>query len=36
MGPSAARRLRRPILDGFEALNEALKARAEALWVERK
>ncbi len=36
MGPSAARRLRRPILNGFEALNEALKARAEALWVERK
>ena len=33
---SAARRLRRPILNGFEALNEALKARAEALWVERK
>lgn len=36
LGPSIARRMRRPILDGFEALNEALKARAEALWVERK
>ncbi|MDO9474223.1 MAG: SRPBCC domain-containing protein [Caulobacter sp.] len=36
LGPSAARRLRRPILDGFEALNEALKARAEAIWAERK
>ena len=36
MGPSAARRLRRPILDGFEALNEALKAKAEAIWAERK
>ena len=36
MGPSAARRLRRPILDGFEALNAALKAKAEAIWAERK
>jgi hypothetical protein len=36
MGPSAARRLRRPILNGFEALNEALKAKAEAIWAERK
>jgi len=32
----AVRRLRRPILEGFEALNEALKARAEAVWNERR
>ncbi len=36
LGPSVARRLRRPILDGFEALNVALKAKAEAIWAERK
>lgn len=29
-------RLRRPILDAFDAMNEALKARAEAVWAARK
>jgi hypothetical protein len=36
LGRSAARRIRRPLLDGFEALNEAMKAKAEALWAERR
>lgn len=36
LGPSAARRLRNPILHGFQLLNEALKERAEAVWAERK
>lgn len=36
LGPSIARRMRKPVLEGFEALNEALKTRAEALWNERK
>jgi hypothetical protein len=36
LGPSIAKRMRRPILDGFEALNVALKAKSEALWAERK
>jgi len=36
LGPSIARRLRRPVLDGFEAMNEVLKQRSEALWQARK
>jgi hypothetical protein len=36
LGGSAARRLRNPILEAFEAGNEALKARAEAIWNERR
>ncbi|MFZ5671159.1 MAG: SRPBCC family protein [Pseudomonadota bacterium] len=36
LGPSVAKRLRNPILQGFEALNQAMKTRAEALWAERK
>ena len=36
LGGMVARRMRRPILDGFEALNEALKVRAETLWNERR
>jgi len=35
-GPFIARRLRRKLLDGFEAMNEELKARSEALWAARK
>jgi hypothetical protein len=36
LGPSIARRLRRPVLEGFEAMNEVLKQRSEALWQARK
>jgi hypothetical protein len=36
LGPSVARRLRNPVLEGFEALNQAMKSRAEAIWNERK
>lgn len=36
LGGFAAKRLRRPIIDSFEAMNEALKARAETVWSERK
>lgn len=36
LGRAAARRLRRPIIDGFEAMNEVLKQRSEALWAARK
>ena len=36
MGPSFARRTGRNIQRGFRAMNEALKARAEAVWAERK
>lgn len=36
LGPTVARRMRRPVLDGFEALNEVLKQRSEALWAARK
>jgi len=32
LGPSVARRLRVPIREGFAALGEAVKARAEAAW----
>lgn len=36
LGPFLARRLRRKLLDGFEAMNAVLKARSEALWADRK
>ena len=36
MGPSLGRRMRGPVRRGVLAMNEALKARAEALWAERK
>jgi hypothetical protein len=36
LGPIVGRRLRRPIIDGFVALNEVLKERSEALWAARK
>jgi hypothetical protein len=36
LGNSVAKRLRRPIIDGFEAMNEVLKQRSEALWAARK
>jgi len=36
LGGLAVRRLGRPILDGFEAMNEVLKQRSEALWAARK
>ena len=36
LGPTIARRMRRKLLDGFEAMNEVLKARSEALWADRK
>ena len=36
LGGSVARRMRRPIIDAFESMNEVLKTRSEALWAERK
>jgi hypothetical protein len=36
MGPSLGRRMGRTIHRGFKAMNEALKARAEAEWERRK
>ena len=36
LGASVAKRLRRPIIDGFEAMNTVLKQRSEALWAARK
>lgn len=36
MGPSLGRRLGRSVRRGFEAMNEALKERAEAMWQGRK
>jgi hypothetical protein len=36
MGPSLGRRMAGPVRRGFKAMNEALKARAEAQWRERK
>ncbi len=36
MGPSFGRRMGRTVQRGFKAMNEALKARAEAVWLERK
>jgi hypothetical protein len=36
MGPSVAKRMGRSIYRGFSEMNEALKARAEALWQARK
>ncbi len=35
LGPRAARKIRRPLREGFTALGEAVKARAESLWRER-
>jgi hypothetical protein len=32
LGPSVVRRLRGPLRQGFEAMGEAVKARAEAAW----
>lgn len=36
MGPSLGRRMGRAVRRGFEAMNEALKERAEAVWRERR
>lgn len=36
MGPSLGRRMSGPVRRGFRAMNEALKARAESLWQERR
>ena len=36
LGRPVGRRLRRPIIDGFEAMNAVLKQRSEALWQARK
>lgn len=36
MGPSLGRRMARPVRQGFKAMNEALKARAEAEWAKRQ
>jgi len=36
LGGPLARRLRGPVRQGFAAMGEALKARSEALWAERK
>jgi hypothetical protein len=36
MGPSLGRRMAGPVRRGFKAMNEALKARAEAAWAGRK
>lgn len=36
MGPSLGKRMRGPIRRGFLAMNEALKARAEAVWAARR
>ncbi|MBU1378879.1 MAG: SRPBCC domain-containing protein [Alphaproteobacteria bacterium] len=35
MGPSLGKRMRGPVRRGFLAMNEALKARAEAIWASR-
>jgi hypothetical protein len=36
MGPSLGKRMGRNVQRGFKAMNEALKARAEAEWIRRK
>lgn len=36
MGVSLGKRVRPAVRRGFEAMNEALKARAEAIWAERQ
>jgi hypothetical protein len=36
MAGSVARKYARSMYKGFEAMSEAVKARAEALWIERK
>jgi hypothetical protein len=36
MGPSLGKRMGRTVQRGFKAMNEALKARAEAIWAERR
>src|SRR5262249_10357038 len=36
MGPSVAKRAGRSIYRGFKEMNEALKARAETLWLARQ
>ena len=36
MGPSLGKRMGRSVQRGFRAMNEALKARAEAVWAERR
>lgn len=36
MGKSLGRRMARPVRQGFKAMNEALKERAEAEWARRK
>ena len=36
MGPSLGKRMGRTVRRGFQAMNEALKARAEAEWARRK
>ena len=36
MGPSLGRRMSRPVRQGFRAMTEALKARAEEIWTARK
>ncbi|MFN3583626.1 SRPBCC family protein [Phenylobacterium sp.] len=36
MGASLGRRMAGPVRRGFHAMNEALKARAEAIWNERR
>lgn len=36
MGPSLGKRVGRPLQRGFKAMNEALKARAEAEWAKRQ
>lgn len=36
MGPSLGKRMRGPVRRGFQAMNEALKARAEAEWATRR
>ncbi len=36
MGPSLGRKMGKVVQRGFRAMNEALKARAEAIWAERR
>lgn len=36
MGPSLGKRMGRTVRRGFQAMNEALKARAEAVWAQRQ
>ena len=36
MGPSLGKRMGRSVRQGFQAMNEALKARAEAFWADRR